>query len=415
MDKWQTVRMISAALLLALVVLNGAFPVIRIGPFSFFDIHVFLLIGVILAAYLLVQRRSIEVSLPLIFLTLFCLYAVMSLLWSAAPSASIRAGFQVFSSLIVVMGMTYVIRRDDEFPFLVAAFLLVVSVAILISFWEIWSGSHLPASRLGNPEFDNTQAVSSVYFNQNYFVFLLSTIVPLATWLLVARSSLHNRAVAVGLLSSSFGLILYNGGRAGFIASCLSSIAIIVLWYTRRHLRQILPAWPPVLLICIGLGSTVILSLPQILTNPFSKSASFSIWSRWQLLEIAGDMLAQQPMGYGIGAFQTIAAQSPIDTGRIINPHSWLAQLAGEVGFFGLLLFVLAYGTLADQLFTSYIEGDDGYSLPLCIALLSFAVGSLGTGDPLHYSRIFWVLYGVGVSYLHIVGTRTEQVSLPTS
>ncbi|MFC7256708.1 O-antigen ligase family protein [Haloplanus litoreus] len=402
-------RLASVATLLVVVVLNGAFPSVRIGPFSFFDIHVFWIAGLLLAVYLLVHRTSIALSTPFVFVCLFVLYAVTTLFWTVDLGVSVRAGFHVVSSLIVVMGLSSLLRREDEYPLLSASFLAIVSIALLISFWELWSGTHLPVSRLSAPPYADEVATSSVYLNRNYFVFLLSTAVPLATWSLLRNAPISGRLAATAVLAASLGMILYNRGRAGLLASSLSFVAVVVLWQFREKIRLLVPTWPPILTSSIGLVSAVTLLLPQVTSNPFSQSSSFSIWSRWQLLEIAGNTLLQQPLGYGIGTFQTAAAWSPVETGRIVSPHSWLAQLAGEVGVFGLCLFVLAYGTLVDQLFSLYLEGDDEYALPLCIALLSFGIGSIGVGDPLHSSRIFWVILGLGLSYLHVVGSNPER------
>jgi hypothetical protein len=398
------VRLGAAALLLVLVVLEGAFPTIRIGPFSFFNIYVYLLAGVALAGYLLFCRTSVELSLPAVALILFVGYALTTILWAGDRPSAVRTAFQFASSLIVVLLLAYLIRRNDEYPTLGAAFLVVVAIAILISFWEVTTGSHLAVSRLSTPEFADATAASSVYHGRNYFVLLLSVTVPIWTWYIVKDSRGSVRVAAAGLVASSFWMILYNGGRAGFLASCLAVLAVVVLWYPRHRLRRRFDSWPSLLTVGIAGVCLTTLLLPQIIANPFSQTESFSIWSRWQLLKIAGNTLVEQPLGYGIGAFPSVAANSAVATGRILHPHSWVAQIAGELGVPGLLLFVLAYGTLADQLFNVFLRGDDGYALPLCLAVLVFAVGSLGTGYPLRYSRIFWVIFGLGLSYLHVSG-----------
>jgi hypothetical protein len=210
------------------------------------------------------------------------------------------------------------------------------------------------------------------------------------------------RLATLGLLVTAFGLIVYNGGRSGLIGSSLAVCVTVAFWTLRDELRRWVSSWLPVFTTLIGLTAVLGLVLPKVASNPFDKVASFSLWSRWQLLDLAGTMLVENPLGHGIGAFASVASRSPIDTGRIIYPHSWIAQLAGEVGVVGLLLFVLAYGLLSDQLFRAYLAGDDGYALPLCVSLLSFVIASLGAGDPLHYSRIFWVVFGLGLAYVHL-------------
>ncbi|WP_049935578.1 O-antigen ligase family protein [Haloplanus natans] len=391
--------------LLGLSLLNGAFPTVRIASFSFFQIHVFWIIGVCLVGYLLLIRKSVEVSVPLLFLALFAVYATMTISWTTSISDTVRAIFHIVSSATVIAAIIYTLRGKRDFSVLVYGFFAIVTITVLIAFWEYWTGNHLPVSRLTDPSRANTRGFSSVFINRNYFVFLLAVTAPILVWELLRRRSVAARFATLGLLITAFRLIVYNGGRSGLIAGSLGVGVTVVFWILRDNIRAWLSSWLPVFTALVGSTTVLGLVLPKIASNPFDKAASFGLWSRWQLLDLAGTMLVEKPLGHGIGAFTSVAARSSVDTGRIINPHSWIAQLAGEVGAVGLLLFVLAYGLLADQLFQTYLNGDDGYALPLCVSVLSFAIASLGTGDPLHSSRIFWVIYGLGLAYVHVVVT----------
>jgi hypothetical protein len=382
--------------------LEGALPTIRIANFSLFDIHIYWIFGLIFAVYLVQYHQKFEYSTPLALLGGFVVYCLMTLLWTADFAQSVQSVFLMISAGTIIVAVPHLVKDKQEYHLLIYTFFSIIIVTIFIAFWEYWTGVHLPISRLSDTPGVRASAMTGVFINQNYLVFLLSIAVPLFIWKGLQASSVWVRLFILGILLSIFWIILYNGGRAGFIASLLGTGATLVFWYLKPFMRKI-PFWPPLLTNLIALVVFLTLFLPKVMSNPFNKSSSFSIWSRWQLLDIAGNMIISKPHGYGFGAFPAVSAHSIIDTGRIIYPHSWVAQLAGEVGLFGLIIFVLAYGLLADRLFSAYLKGDNGYSLPLTISLLAFAVASLGTGNPLHSSRIFWTLYAIALGYFHVI------------
>jgi len=309
--------------------------------------------------------------------------------------------FQVF----ILMLLT-VVRDETDLKRVSAAILVVMALYMLHSFWEFIGGRHV--SRMG---ISRMVGVDSTNGDPNAFAstVLLSLVFVPPFWKTAVRPLV--RQLLAGYVGLALLCICFTGSRAGFVG--LGLFLLAVAWNSRHRACVMLA-------LCM-MAPIGFMALPDELQNRFEtivnpsvgpKNAKQSADGRIEGL-LAGLELWRNNIltGAGPGAWK-------LATGRKLQPHNLVGQLAGEMGTTGMLALgglLLAYVLAIRQIRRAYREhsewGQDYlYHLTdaLSIGLMLLLFGGIA-GHNLF--RPQWILFAALVSLIRQQISERVQAS----
>jgi teichuronic acid biosynthesis protein TuaE len=333
---------------------------IPLGPVSFFPARIFALATwALLALALLVNRPRpgldgtfLSRNWRQVFLGLWLVWAVLSLLWAKDPGQGARDAFNLFIGLSLV-GMAPLFI-NDRIQLNRAAKIWLVTFAIFVGLATIehLTTLHLPISRFSHglqPHL--SYRPTAVFVNENNFAVFISMSIPflLARWRYFPTRK--NRIfVGLGLFAGIY-LLFVTGSRINFIALLLSVI-IYSLFLTPREKR--LKVLATLMLMVVGIWLIFGVTQPTV-RGYVAKQLGKILQAYLELLNpVGGDYLVSNNsiavrinmirngaifilrtwgMGVGAGNFEAwIDAFAVYDTMEFLNPHNWWIELPTEYG-----------------------------------------------------------------------------------
>ncbi|MDB2239563.1 O-antigen ligase family protein [Halorubrum ezzemoulense] len=306
--------------------------------------------------------------------------------------------YSVYGAIVFLLAQVF--RNKENLQLIVHVLIITVLVQIGIAIFELFTGLHLPASRLSTREY-STDYASSVYYNRNNFSFFLSSLSPIVFYkLLTEYENVRTRLILLFVTFAGLFIIIWNGSRVATFSYVAGILAVSGGFYLRKMKKQTVQ-WPRIGLSVYVMSALLYILLPLFSSNPFNRNTQGSLFTRWELMQSGSDNILSSPFRpAGLGAF---GSAIPIAGNQLpATAHNWATQLGVEVGLIGLFMFLISMGVLVDRLFSVYYNSVSEWALPVAVSLLIFPINGLGPSNVLAQSSIFWVLVGFGISIVVI-------------
>jgi hypothetical protein len=130
---------------------------------------------------------------------------------------------------------------------------------------------------------------------------------------------------------------------------------------------------------------------------------------RYQLWRVAGREFKAEPLhGGGAGSFEAYWAQHATINGFVRDAHSLYIELLGELGIWGLLLVVGAFGTAIVTGLRRLLASADDERITIAAVLAAFGAYALGAGVDW-----MWELTAVSVVGIGLLGLLVGPATVP--
>jgi len=395
---WATV------VLVVLSVFGPALYGLVIGPFFFFPFRLFLPLYLSLVVVVLAAGESSKVTVPgyLQVFLLVWMYAALSVVWAIDSSEATLELIKFGNNVIVLSMVFWTARGRDRTTLFLHVLAILGVIGVSMALFEIVTGWHHPRSDLLiNPgKYEGLKYSTGWYYNRNDFSLVLSVVSPIFLFNAVGTSRRPSvRITNGGLFFACLLIIFLNFSRSALLAVAVITITGFVCIHQRERLKQFLVSTSgtaPVFTVFLSAGTYFILLVTMVLDNPFTYSYG-SLWTRWQLVVAATHMLFDTIIGVGIGNFPVYT--EGLDFGRDIAtaPHNWIIRVLGEFGFVIGTLFIFTIGRLMDALLATYLQNNDPIDIILCLMILAFVFGGMGTSSALSI-EVVWIVLGLGIA-----------------
>ena len=350
----------------------------------------------VVLGYVIIIEDQRKYHLTLFVFPLILIHTVYQVAASGLSEPLVAGLINLCQHTIEVTSIFVLIRSEKELKYILFIVPIIVVVTLLISFGEIVTGSHLTASRLSKPGFSETGGVSALWYNRNDFGLFLSLSFPIVLLYHSISTNKWKRYSMLVLVGTIFAILIYNGSRAAFLASVVT--ALLYMFANQSGIRTILQSHYMRFGTMGSFGLASIMAImPQFLENPFPEGAS--LWIRWQLLSTVPELVVNWPVGVGVSNFPFAVSRLAVDTNEILSPHNWMLELVGELGIFGLLIFIFIFGRRVDILTISWLRTSDPLPLTLCLSLVAFLIAGLGPSSSLWGRHTIWIIFGFVITY----------------
>lgn len=391
----------STIFLSILAIMGSAAPGIQFFGYNLFLFRLYTILHLGVLIYYIYKERVFRIGKLSIFVYMFFVLSWLSITWAHDRTIAIETISNISFLFILFISIQISISNRDELEKFMYALCLFIFVSQIISLIEIWFQLYLPISYTVQDGFS-----SLWYTNRNRLSFVYGMAAPLFLIYALRNKEFLSLLFSFGYLSSAY-IVIMNGSRSAIGMILISTIAIICLLYFRElNINKLIAVdfFTPTLFS----SAALLLSILAYFTNPFSEYSS--LWIRYQLGSAVMEMLEQTyAMGVGVGNYNEAIISLNINTAGITSPHNWVAQLTGELGIIGLVLFLYPYAKVIYYSYVNYLSNSDMISLFLVGSLLSFGIGGLGPSRVFGMG-IFWIIFATGFANIKlIVDTDTSQ------
>jgi teichuronic acid biosynthesis protein TuaE len=418
-------------LLLPLAILGSVLAWPGLRTFSAFRIlYVVLCLG---AAVWLVFRRTalprVHVLWFLLFLSLWVVWSLLSLLWAADRVAGIR--YSIFLLMMASLAGATVLAISNPRALRTALALLsiVLGVSLAIALLEISTDFRLPTSGLvGLPE-RYQWAVTSFFYNQNDFATYVALWMPIlaAVPFFFRRTSILALAFLASLISAL--CLLYTGSRTNLLALALMAPTLLVVLALKKGVGSRGWQWAVgVALLCavagvLYLGTTgklPIAPLPWVGVQHWrfdTLGAEIEVGEGsggTRIMLVEGGLAAIRDshlLGLGPGNAEHYLQQRP-GLENVYNLHNWWLELLVNGGVPVFLGYLAFYAALLWNLFRVAVRNTDKLlsfaATGLLTALVGFTFGALSPSSAIHFTPM-WIHFGLALAVINLHRRRASD------
>ncbi|HEY7533602.1 MAG TPA: O-antigen ligase family protein [Nitrospiraceae bacterium] len=208
---------------------------------------------------------------------------------------------------------------------------------------QLWRGSERPSGTFFNPNFLAGYLVSA-------WLVLLAFVCYLPIRRICRTASTYGLCTLLGAVIVGVGLVMaitWTGSRGALLAACLGGMVVAGLRFGRRGLAALLLFLLLLAVIPNGLRERVYV---EHVSNPVA-------YARWHMWQGAVHMMADYPMGIGLGLYQYFYPRYAFPVDHAIarfgtmaqTPHNEYVQMGVELGILSLALFAWGLGVVAQH------------------------------------------------------------------
>lgn len=295
------------------------------------------------ALYILVGRRRIHLDRTHVVALLLLGVAMVSTLQAQSISAGLAATVRLASFVVLYVVVTHLAAVRDVLLGIVWSFALSSALAGALGAYNFLSSqTHLARLKYGDP---------------NDFAFVLAAALPFAMWLLVEMTGWRRLIAGLAIAMLAAGIVL-SLSRGAVLA-----VAVGVIWHAlseRRHRR----------LLIVALTLSAMSALLFVQSNPQRVAAGLNakeyvaqdnVESRLVAWNGAIQLAAEHPLlGIGpgnYGLYYYDISGNPIGTFALAVSHNAYLDVASELGFIGLVLFLAFIVLSFARLSTAKVRG----------------------------------------------------------
>jgi len=248
---------------------------------------------------------------------------------------------------------------------------------------------------------------SGMTSNPNDMALTLNLILPVCLALLLGSRNSFAKLVLAGVAVLIVVAVIATFSRSGFLT--LAFIGVCYAWLLRKRPQRV---WIPIIII-VGM-----FTLPLVPASYFDRldtivniqeDPTHSAQTRLDDMKVALDLALSKPIvGSGIG--MSLLALNEARGAEWTDVHNVYLQLAMDLGFLGLLLFVLLWVRCLQASGRAVNAGEPDETSEqltflgeaLCVSLLAFAFAAMFY--PVAYHSYFYYFAGMGVAAGRIAG-----------
>ena len=342
-------------------------------------------------------------------LVLLVLLAVLSILWSIAPGATLRRSVSLVGTTLFAFYLVMRFRPEELIKLLFVA-IGIAAVASLIAgllFPEVGTHTRPPHTGKWRGIFD---------FKGNFGRYMaLGTIVS-TVYIMLARP--YQLAYYVGylVLFLCIGLVIMSDSKAAWLITAFLLLMIPFLRMLQKGRISVLFRLAVILFFVGGGGVLLLLNFYasglELLGKDATLTGRLGIWAK--VFEFGSE---RPLLGYGYRVFWTDGGADRLFAylwGRISHSHNSYLDIWLDLGFAGLSLFAVTLVICIHRTFVRLTTSRDAVSLwfPLYLALMTVAALTMET--IFVHGRIDWMLYVTTLAYLSTPALRVQAgVSRP--
>jgi len=407
-------------------VLSVPYRGFHIVPFrALFPVYLYLLL---LCLFISRGRLGVRIHIKryLLFLGLWLIWAVVSIIWAVSATDALRHIFFLFGGLATIFFTVLLFNHNDDIRRLFWLWILVAVVAVLIGIVEYGSGWHVGISRANDAEFAGKKVVTAIFVNPNDYAAFLAIIFPFAYLLIKYSRRFFIKTLGIFLALSAFFFTAINLTRAAMVTLLLEMVLIAVFLGGRRR-AKLVQTVAILLIIAIPLGLAFpflgdpAASTGRSIYDSFStgilslrNTADLPIRVRITLLEdVIRSMVDTRFLGVGAGnAGQYITVTPEYYAEEYVNPHNWWAEILMNYGLFIFCLYLVFYASILVNLLRVFRWSPSGiqriFSEGLLLSLTGFLVASAGPSW-LISQKYIWYLFACALCVINSHHTTREE------
>ena len=334
----------------------------------------------------------------------FGLLNLVSFYWSIVPDITQPHSIEILKLVAIYLTMVNVITTPRRLVVFSGAMVL----ASMVTSWHVIDWYHS-----GKPLVEGFRACwVGVYADPNHMAMDLGICIPLAVAFIArSKSGLLLRlvmAVAAGMAVVS---LVYSHSRGGFIGMCVAMAVWTFFEKTRRMQTLALSA---VLFICLVLFAPKSFWARNETLENFQQDES--AMGRVHAWEVAGRMSSANPL-LGVGGAAFLYAWPIYATPEAQHAyvaHNVYLDVVGELGFIGLLFFLMFTGGAAGGAFAAARSKEIGWiANGIAGAVAGYVVCDLFSGYTV--TAHFYVLFGLAAcaERIYRMELAKERATLP--
>ncbi len=410
--------------------------VIDLGPFSLYPFRIVFLfiLFLIVIEWLLDNRKFVEFFRVNIkytwFFLLWFVYIIFVSIWIVEFGYAKRELFNLLIFLLFIFTSVYLVEDERDFRVLMKTWLLFYILAILVGFWEVFTGSHLPTSKYHIAAFKTYIAEVSIlyrksfmpttfFFNQNNFATYLSLSIPIVFF--YVRNTLFRYALA----SSGIFLLIATLSRANLIALFLEA-SILPFFLNRRQNMIYIPIYFTSILVAGLFVYSVAAGSIQLKDPRFER---FYLTVRDKIVNfLKGDMGRRElstrirlgliensiyyfektsGLGTGPGQLEYYMDKFPVAyTYYLKDPHNWWLEILAK---YGILIFLAYILFLVYLMYNFLLMRRCPLSRGLAIALVGFVPASISPSGMMTFFPM-WAFFIMSMLYIKVTASAGRCV-----
>jgi len=394
-----------------IVIITGFFGAallpIDIGPFKLFPYRIFFILLLPLFFIRILFREKLSlfnsgIKWYLIFLIFWLGYSFISLTWAISKTDAIKDIVFLFMGITLIFFICLYIRNKKDFMNIYYLSFVAFVCLICIGFWEVITGNHLSSSMFYS--YPPLTIPTGTFHNQNDYATFLALYIPFSIGLIYYSRKLVLKIISVLSIVASVYLIILTNCISGLLAVILEVLVFIVLYMIKKKkvywLAILIPA------VC----AVFVWQYPLIYEYILQMA---SVDERVNLIR-NGFYFLYSTFGFGVGAgnIEYWMANFPKYDVKVLNIHSWWAEILAEYGVFvfaGYLLFYLGIIYRIIRVYfstTSYFE--KLFCTTLILSLCGFFIACNGPSSFLNITAQ-WYIFGIALAFMKHIRSTKEQ------
>ena len=402
--------------------------IIDLGPFSLYPFRIlflfilfFLFIQWIVDNRLTVRFFENGIRYGWFFL-LWMIYLVFASMWIVELSYAKRELFNLLIILLYILVSLYIVEDERDFKLLMRVWLGFYILNLIVGFWEVLTGNHLPTSKYHIAAFKMYKAEVSILYkksfmpttffvNQNNFATYLSISIPLVFF--YVRNVLLRYVLSFGGVF----LLLATISRANLIAIFLEA-TVLPFFLNRRQNSIYIPAY----VFSLILAALVVYSVAtEALTIKDPRIERFYLVIKDKIVNFFKGGMGERElstririglienslyyfektsgMGTGPGQLEYYIDKFPVAyTYYLKDPHNWWLEILAKYGIFIFVAYVLFLLYLMYNFFSmrrcSLAKG-------LIVALVGFIPASISPSGMMTFFPM-WAFFIISLLYIKV-------------
>lgn len=375
-----------------------------LGPLRITAIRVVIIIltGIVLYMWLM-KKEDIwdsykHVKFPLLFLVVWFIYGVNSLLWTTDQILGIKELYYFVIYLLYIFVLLYILSDRTRNFWIQKSFWFIGVLTIAISTLEILTRHHLSTSRYAvDLKFAlmKKRVATAFFYNENDLALFLVMIAPFFLVRFLSKSHFI-KIINVVIYLSIWVIIYVNEARLALISLMLQFIFFV--YYTNRKLLtrmiQISLVFIPVFLgMIFWYIQNNISSLTKIVDVQEKVGSGYVRLN----LYLNGLYSTFQSFMLGVGPGNYEKHMDPsFETEGIVNPHNWWIEILTNYGLWILVLYIIFFVYLIKELVKVYRmnENDRFVALAFLLSYIGFIIACVGPSR-LFYFWPMWLVYAL--------------------
>ncbi|AND42238.1 O-antigen ligase family protein [Cytobacillus oceanisediminis] len=419
-DQYSSIQNI-VFLLIATSFLGAAFFSFNLGFFSIFPFRVLFILLVFLVVLSILfnlridfKNTTLAYKPPILFLTIWFLYAILSTLWADNLSAALKSivflGFGMGFTFFII----YFLRNHEDYIKVAYIWWFMGAFIVFIGLVNHFLQIHLPISRIYTASAYQKSIPTAVFTNENDFASFLSvTFFLFLTFYTYSKKIIFKGLNILFILLILF-LIVVSSSRANLLAIGFG----LAVWYLFMLNRKQKLFYLGIFVVGGTLGAvavrdvvmsviTKVLSELQSLNRISDIGGGGSMEKRVNLI-LNGFYSVKESLGFGVGAGNAeyfMEHKGIYPTYGDYNVHNWIIEILMNYGVVITILYLALYSAIIYHVYIIWKKEQSSNMKMvaefLLIALVAFTLAGISPSSILGLNY-HWLLFGFSLGFINM-------------